>query len=474
MHSQKKEYICPLFHRNGRIVRLQSETIYKGMINTKRLLAHGITLLLTVLTTLPLAAQTSGSGGIFATEKMDGYLTLLSREGAPRSGVADTVFVPVVYQVNKYDLIPCAPIDSVTNVINSVMNNRWLTLDHVWIGGSASPEGPLEWNKELGHHRSTALAEYLLDHTSLTRDLIVIENLEEDWAAFFNIMKQISFPNREQILGIIITENDREVRKKKIYNIDNGWTWHKLIREVFPPLRNARLSVVCKANNPLANEAPMANNAQRRSYPYARIQPDSLPTISPKPLIFAVPVTTRPYTGFPRVFLKTNFVLLAATADNLGLEVQWSPRWSAELFYSHCGWNWLGHETIKFRHFIMRPELRYWVTGLDGFFVGVHAQGGFYNVAIDGKWRYQDKEGRTPSFGGGLDLGYRMRLGGPWKLEFTVGAGASTAEYDRFYNYDPTVTGKKHDLMKKTYIGLDNVGINLSYHLNYKKWRNRR
>lgn len=153
--------------------------------------------------------------------------------------------IPVVYRVNKYTLIENEALDSVVAVLRRVQSDSCTSLRRVWVGGSASPEGPLWWNRKLGDYRSAALANYLIDKGVVADSLITVFNLEEDWYNTEAYLRSHPFPNSERVLEIIASETDRVRRKQFIRQIDGGATWHRLIAEVFPPLRNARLIIEC-------------------------------------------------------------------------------------------------------------------------------------------------------------------------------------------------------------------------------------
>ena len=95
----------------------------------------------------------------------------------------------------------------------------------------------------------------------------------------------------------------------------------------------------------------------------------------------------------------------------------------------------------------------------------------YYNFAFGGDWRYQDHQGRTPTFGGGISLGYRIPISKDknWKLEFGIGAGIYPLHYDVFHNTDNTYNGELYDTRKKTYFGIDNVLIGISYRIPIAK-----
>ena len=73
----------------------------------------------------------------------------------------NTSIIPVVFRVNKYDLQPNSQLDTIVQELRSLQSDTTVHITRVWIGGSASPEGPLDWNYRLGEYRSQALARYL-------------------------------------------------------------------------------------------------------------------------------------------------------------------------------------------------------------------------------------------------------------------------------------------------------------------------
>ena len=82
-----------------------------------------------------------------------------------------------------------------------------------------------------------------------------------------------------------------------------------------------------------------------------------------------------------------------------------------------------------------------------------------------GKWRIQDRDGNTPAWGGGISAGYRMPFcrNGRFCMEFSLGAGVYKVSYDKFANERQ---GAYHSTVRKTFIGLDQLGVSVSYCLN--------
>lgn len=169
-----------------------------------------------------------------------------------------------------------------------------------------------------------------------------------------------------------------------------------------------------------------------------------------------------------QLHIKTNVVGLGLAIANLSFEVDLARHWSFALPINYSAWDYF-KPTTKFRTLSIYPEGRFWISQFNrGFFVGAHFGMAYYNYALDGIYRYQDHDGKSPSLGGGLSVGYRLPLSQNkrWNIEFAVGAGVYSRHYDTFYNVKE---GKLYDTTRKIYWGLDNVAINLSYSFDLKK-----
>lgn len=106
---------------------------------------------------------------------------------------AATDLVPVIYKVNLYKLFPTPQLDSIARTINLVRADSGMRFRYVYVGGSASPEGPVEWNRKLGHYRSAALERFLKQRTTLAPNELRVENLGEDWASVVRALQKSDF-----------------------------------------------------------------------------------------------------------------------------------------------------------------------------------------------------------------------------------------------------------------------------------------
>lgn len=248
-------------------------------------------------------------------EKMDSVLAY-----------ANTDIVPVVYPVNRSDFKANQELDSIVSVINNLQQDKRVNLSYVWVGGSASPEGPAQWNRTLGERRAEALADYLLKNTKLPETKLRVENLGEDWYSLSNVLKNSNLYYRDTVLTIIADEPDFEKRKHQIQAIDHSRVWWSMVRNVFPPFRNARMVIVCASEPPMPlGLKPLdAQDLLHRS---------AQPSIAP----VAVFPSDRQESPDTRFFaLKTNALFLGGLIANLSFETELWRHWSLDfpVYYS--------------------------------------------------------------------------------------------------------------------------------------------
>lgn len=380
-------------------------------------------------------------------------LTFVSENRADSVGAfVDTDLVPIIFKRDKTDLLfPNLALDSIVGVLNRVLVDPELTLKYVWIGGSASPEGPEKHNEWLGKTRAQRLYDYLKLHTELPDSLIMVENLMEDWRTPLRLIEKDEFQNKNKVIDIWQTEPNNIERKKQIQAIDNGVTWEYLIDKPFRPARNARMVIVCVAKD---------------SLPYFTLDENTAFTIAYPPLKIERPLPPPQYRG-QFVAIKTNLAALGLLVANIGVEFSFGNGFSLDLPFYYSPYD----ITDKFRVRILgtQPELRYWLNHDwpgDGHFFGLNGTVSGFDVSFPGNTRrFQDPEHAL--WGVGLSYGYALNFGKSkaWGLEFNIGAGYMNFKYDTFRN---EYNGK---LLKtsptQNYWGITRVGVNLTY----KFWR---
>jgi hypothetical protein len=192
---------------------------------------------------------------------------------------------------------------------------------------------------------------------------------------------------------------------------------------------------------------------------------------APDTVATAAPIAPEVEEWVHKLHLKTNAIGLGMGIANVAVEIDMARHWSFALPVYYSAWDYF-KQTVKFRTFAVQPEFRYWVSDEnDGFFAGAHFGLAYYNLAIDGDYRYQDHNRETPAIGGGVSIGYRLPISknNRWRVEFSVGAGGYTNHYDKFHNTPDTKDGLLIESNKNTYWGIDQAAVSFSYSFDLKK-----
>ena len=128
--------------------------------------------------------------------------------------------------------------------VDKIFTNPHYRIDKIEVAGYASPEGPPEFNKWLGENRAKALINYIIEHRpqyKLTMDNFKIVNGEENWVGLGRIVRESDMEYKEEVLSIIEnTSLSGEQKKLKIEELNYGWVWQKMLKEIYPQLRCAR------------------------------------------------------------------------------------------------------------------------------------------------------------------------------------------------------------------------------------------
>lgn len=393
---------------------------------------------------------------------------------------------------------------------------------HFIISASASPEGGERPNEVLALARAESLADWLMSVTGLGRESIDIAFAGVGWSELRDLVLESGMEYGEEVADIIdnvpvFIFKGKEIvdsRRKRLMDLAMGNPYRFMLTHIFPQVRNARASVKCiflPDTTAVPHTAAVSDStAVEDTVPSPLLSEDSAESVvlalSADTLKQDTPGqsaadTLRQQTHdeyaaeihgetagecpdesagessadtlsavrcyVPQVKVKTNAVGLSMMMANAGVEIDVHPKLSVNIPIYYSGINYFT-QTVKFRFLGFQPELRYWPGPKRRLYAGFHLGVAYYNFAWGKEWRYQDKGGKTPTWGGGLGVGYRLPLdkGERWNVEFTIGAGLYDLNYDRFYNVP---NGALESSDRKLFIGLDNVAVSFSYSFDMKK-----
>lgn len=173
-----------------------------------------------------------------------------------------------------------------------------------------------------------------------------------------------------------------------------------------------------------------------------------------------------------KVAVKTNLLYDATSTLNLGFEFGLSKKWTLDVSGNYNPWEF--GENRKMKHWLVQPEMRYWLCEkFNGHFFGLHAHGGQYNWGGMLPWGFRNgkmfgienrniQEHRYEGWlvGAGLSYGYQWILGKRWSLEASLGIGYAYLDYTK---YKCEKCGEKIGDGHKNYFGPTKAAVSIIY-----------
>ena len=364
-----------------------------------------------------------------------------------------------------------------TNRAKAMQRDTLVNLERLVLVAASSPEGLAEKNEKLTYSRASSIVDYL--HTNLNFDENALEvyfnDLDYDLLASL-VRADEKIPEQQEFLAALAA---RDITLVKVPRWQK--TWDYLLANVFPEMRFTQVVFEYKTIEPKPAGDGLVSVAQQgggRGGQYTQgqngynqgnvnAQDDEdwwnyVPALPDddevEELDFSEP------RGWS-MYVKTNLLPWALFEANLALEFEIGRHLSFSLPFYYSGADWFKTQN-KFRVMGTQPELRFWFRDdFSGPFLAAHGTFGYYNIALaSGEYRFQDRDGKTPAYGAGGNVGWKFRLdrkrADRWGLELVVGGGWLHLDYDRFYNEE---NGRLADSVVKDYYGIDNASIAITY-----------
>ena len=358
----------------------------------------------------------------------------------------------------------------IIDFLHNIRRDSTINIVEVSFCGAASPEGSDQLNRRLARGRLTALENLVRKEVDIPDSLITRNDSYIPWNYLKKQIEDSDIIRTDEVIAILNESSllvdyhypnlHIDSRVVKLQKLDNGKVWQQMNKLFFGQMRNASVVFITYKKELPAVQEPIIVQDTVVAEPSTEIAPDTtaiVETIVPK-----IEEWNR------KLYLKTNALFWGMGMTNVSAEIDLAKHWSFALPVTYSAWNYFT-STVKFRTLAVQPEFRYWFNeNNQKFFIGAHFGYAQYNVAVDGNYRYQDHGGKSPALGGGLSVGYRMPISknDKWHIEFTLGAGVYGLHYDKFYNVN---NGKLIETYRKTYWGIDNAAVNISYRFDLKK-----
>lgn len=147
------------------------------------------------------------------------------------------------FPVSRIEIYPeyrnnVTELSKIIGTIDSVKQDRDITIKSIAIKGFASPESPYSNNTYLAKGRTAALKSYVQSLYHFADDFITTSYEPEDWAGLERYVMASELPHKEEILEAI--RSDREPDKKE-WVIKSTWKeeYKYLLEHCYPALRHS-------------------------------------------------------------------------------------------------------------------------------------------------------------------------------------------------------------------------------------------
>ena len=121
--------------------------------------------------------------------------------------------------------------------IDSVRNDKDVTITSVWLKGFASPESPYSHNTSLAIGRTASLKKHIMQLYRFDDSIIKTDYEPEDWAGLRCRVEQSNISHRDEILVLIdsnMAPDAREAKIKRSYPED----YRFILQNFYPALRH--------------------------------------------------------------------------------------------------------------------------------------------------------------------------------------------------------------------------------------------
>ncbi len=129
-----------------------------------------------------------------------------------------------------------AELNKIAGTIDSVRNDKDITITSVWLKGYASPESPYKHNTDLAKGRTAAIKNHISQLFHFKDGIISTEYEPENWEGLRRYVEKSNINHREEILDMIDSDMEpdaKEAKLKKTYPEE----YRFLLKYCYPYLR---------------------------------------------------------------------------------------------------------------------------------------------------------------------------------------------------------------------------------------------
>lgn len=168
-----------------------------------------------------------------------------------------------------------------------------------------------------------------------------------------------------------------------------------------------------------------------------------------EPVVSVSPKSENPY----KFALRTNLLHWALATPNIGVEWRPTALFSVVVDADYAPWSW-NDKLNYYRMWNVQPQVRFYVNCARNLYVGGEFHVGDFN------WKLKTKGHQGDFIGGGLVVGYSLRLNRSLDLDFNLGGGYTNYKYDKYETIGKTLFPYEKGLTKN-YWGITSAGVSL-------------
>lgn len=153
------------------------------------------------------------------------------------------------FPVNKTTIYPeyrrnQVELAKIRAIIDTVRNDKNITITGIRLEGYASPEGGYANNARLAKERTAALLSYVRNYYDFPEGLLTMNFTPEDWVGLRKFIENSALPRKAEILNIIdLDERDMDAKEKRLARFVGPDTYRFLLTECYPALRHSDYTV---------------------------------------------------------------------------------------------------------------------------------------------------------------------------------------------------------------------------------------
>ncbi|MCI1785899.1 MAG: DUF3575 domain-containing protein [Bacteroidales bacterium] len=329
-------------------------------------------------------------------------------------------------------------LDSLTNCLRAIGNDKNARITGILVISAASPEGRALINDDLSRKRGEWIADFINKTLPGTDSLTTIISIGDDWTGTARKVVNSNINDREDVLYILknipvnVVRNNQVVdtRKRRLMNLEGGNTWKEMTGTLFGDLRKAAVVISYEG------QAPEEYDTVKKITGLTEIK-DTLTLETIKPLKENPELISREAYGRNRktIFaLKTNLLYDAITAVNFEIEIPMGDRFSLGIEDIFPWWSWGPNKNkYSFQLWTMGLEPRWWMIKngqrdrLTGTFAGIYGMGGKYDFQFN-----DDGCDQGELWSAGLTYGVAFKLSRLFNIEFSISAGYLKSKYRHY------------------------------------------